>query len=179
MLGGGIHMIDLTLWITGERPVDVVAYGSDVATRATGFTGNDFVAALLRFDSGLVAKVSANFASVHPHFHRFLAYGTKATFENAPDGPDPACASGRLWTSRDPAMPPTAVDAAYLGIDKGALIPSFIVSYTCRAVSCGWHGHQLTLAVCGEGDARLQVFAREVGEVVEDFFLGHVRGEIL
>ena len=123
MLGGGIHMLDLVLWLTGQRPVEVTAYGSSLASRHTRFQGNDLVLALLRFPDGMVAKVGANFASVHPHFHRFVVYGTEATFENPPEAPS---GPARLWTSRDPARPPEPVDAAYPAIGKGVLIPSFV-----------------------------------------------------
>jgi predicted dehydrogenase len=123
MLGGGIHMVDLLLWISAQQPAEVMAYGSGLASRATSFQGNDLVLALLQFESGLVAKVGANFASVHPHFHRLLVYGTEATFDNSPETPS---ASARLWESRKPEQPPQAIEAAYPGIGKGDLIPAFI-----------------------------------------------------
>lgn len=123
MLGGGIHMVDLLLWITGQRPREVMAYASGLASRHTSFQGNDLALALLSFDSGLTAKIGANFASVHPHFHRFIVYGTEATFENTPGD---STVPGRLWTSRDPAQPPQVVDAPYPGIGKGDLIPAFV-----------------------------------------------------
>jgi len=123
VLGGGIHVVDLVLWVSGQRPVEAVAYGSGIASRGSRFKGNDLVLALLRFESGLVAKIGANFASVHPHFHRFLAYGTQGTFENSPDT---GAGSGRLWFSRDPETPPTRIDEPYPGVGKGELIPGFV-----------------------------------------------------
>ncbi len=120
MLGGGIHLIDLVLWITGERPVEAYAIANDLGSRGSGFTGNDLVLALIKFDSGLVAKIGANFASVHPHFHRFLVYGTEASFENTMSG------AARLWTSRRLEDPVEAVDAPYPGVAKGDLIPAFV-----------------------------------------------------
>lgn len=119
-LGGAIHLVDLVLWIAGERPVEVVAVASDRGSRGSGFTGNDLVMALLRFDSGLVAKVGANFASVHPHYHHVAVYGTDATFENTPSG------DARLWTSRDSQRPFEPVTAPYPGVGKGDLIPAFV-----------------------------------------------------
>jgi predicted dehydrogenase len=121
MLGGGVHMVDLLLWFTGGRVVEVTAYGNDIAGRAakSPFVGPDFTVALLRFENGLIGKVSANFGSVHPHYHRLLLYGTKATFENRL-GP------AELWTSRDANQPPTLLDIPYPGMRKGDLIPSFI-----------------------------------------------------
>jgi predicted dehydrogenase len=122
-LGGGIHMVDLVLWLTGERPREVMAYGSSLASRTTSFVGTDLVLSLLRFDSGFLAKIGANFASVHPHFHRFVLYGTRGSFDNSPEPPP---APARIWTSRDANVPPEPVLAAYPGVGKGELIPSFI-----------------------------------------------------
>src|SRR5688572_8658204 len=65
MLGGGIHIVDLILWMGGERPVEVTAFGSRLASADTTFQGTDLVLALLRFESGLLAKIGANFASVY------------------------------------------------------------------------------------------------------------------
>lgn len=120
-LGGAIHVVDLALWIANERPVEVMAYATGLATRGTSFVGNDTTMALLRFESGLIARVGANFASVHPHFHRFVVYGTQATFENRLD-PHAAW----LWRSRAPEMPPEPVPGAYPGIGKGTMIPAFV-----------------------------------------------------
>lgn len=131
MLGGGIHMVDLMLWISGERPVEAVAYGSGLGSAGTGFQGIDLVLALLRFRSGLIAKIGANFASVHPHFHRFTVYGTSATFENLPAG---VSLSARLWEGADGGSPPVAVDEAYPGVGKGDLIPAFVDAVLGRGV---------------------------------------------
>jgi len=146
MLGGGIHMIDLLLWVTGQRPREVVAYASGLASRDTSFQGNDLALALLQFESGLVAKVGANFASVHPHFHRFLVYGTEATFENVPGNPT---APARLWTSRDSMQPPQALEVAYPGVGKGDLIPAF-VDAVCGGGSPEIHEEEVftTVSVC-------------------------------
>jgi predicted dehydrogenase len=123
MLGGGIHMVDLVLWLTGESPVEVTAFGSGLASRDTKFQGNDLAVALLRFESGLLAKIGANFASVHPHHHRLFVYGTEASFANpAEDLTGPAM----LWKSRDPQAPPLPVHEAYPGVDKGDLLPAFL-----------------------------------------------------
>jgi predicted dehydrogenase len=118
-LGGAIHIIDLILWLTGERVIEVMAAGNGIASRGSQFRGNDMVSALMTFQSGLIGKISANFGSVHPHFHRLVVYGTEATFENRPD-------AGLLWRSRDPAVAPQMLTTAYPGIDKGDLIPSFV-----------------------------------------------------
>jgi predicted dehydrogenase len=122
-LGGGIHIVDLVLWLSGQRPVEVIACGSSLGSAGSEFNGTDLVVALLRFQSGLIAKVSANFASVYAHFHRFMVYGTAATFENLPEA---ISSSARLWQARDGGAPPIAIDAQYPAVSKGALIPAFV-----------------------------------------------------
>src|SRR5262245_43629 len=99
---GGIHMIDLVMWLLGERPVAVTAFGNAIATRGTQFKFNDCVAALLKFPSGAIVKVTANFGCVFPHHHNLTVYGTKATFVHDQQG-------GRIYTTRDPAAAPAQV----------------------------------------------------------------------
>jgi predicted dehydrogenase len=122
-LGGGVHLIDLILWLSAQRPVEVTAYGSGLGSAGSGFNGKDLVLALLRFESGLLAKVSANFASVYPHFHGLIVHGTHGTFENLPTE---VSSSAHLWESRDQGTPPAAVNEPYPAVSKGALIPAFV-----------------------------------------------------
>jgi predicted dehydrogenase len=131
VLGGGIHVVDLALWMCGERPHEVVAWGSKLGGAGTGFTGTDLVMAMLRFESGLMVRIGCNFASVYPHHHRFVVHGTKATFENLP----PAVSdSARLWVERDGGGPPQSIDAPYPGVAKGDLIPAFVTAVLGRGV---------------------------------------------
>jgi predicted dehydrogenase len=119
--GGAIHMIDLLMWLFGERPNAASAFGSRLATRGTGFRFNDCVAALLSFPSGLVAKVTANFACVFPHHHNLSVYGTAATFVHDRLG-------ARLYVSRDPDAEPREIEDAYAGPAKGDMLPSFVAA---------------------------------------------------
>ena len=75
ILGAGVHMIDLVVWIAGELPVHVKATGNNIATAGSRFRFNSFAVMLLTFPSGLVAKISANGACVHPHFHGLKVFG--------------------------------------------------------------------------------------------------------
>lgn len=119
--GGALHIVDLLLWLTGDRVTEVAAYGNNIASRGTRFRYNDMVVAILKFQSGLLGKVTANFACVSPHFHALALYGTKATFINGPE-------YGSLITSRDPGQPVRKITATYKGTPKGSLIHSFIES---------------------------------------------------
>lgn len=117
--GGGVHMIDLMLWLTQDEIVEVSAYGNGICTKNTQFQYNDLVAALLKFKSGAVGKMTANFGCVFPHFHPLAVYGTKATFINGRK-------TGELYHSRDPKVEPETVDTDYPGVNKGEFLFSFI-----------------------------------------------------
>jgi predicted dehydrogenase len=115
VLGGAIHLVDLLLWLTGERPESVTAVGTHIATRGTAFEPDDFVLAVLRCPSGMTWKVTANLGCVSPHFHGLRIYGTDGTFANGlPDG---------VLHTRDGS---TAVTTLYPGVHKGDLIGPFV-----------------------------------------------------
>ena len=119
VLGGAVHMVDLVLWLMQERVTSVTAMGNRIATEGSGFANFDMVAALLRFESGVIAKVSVNGGAVQPHFHALRLYGTEATFVNGRR-------QGWLYRSREPGARPETIDAAYPATDKGALFADFI-----------------------------------------------------
>ncbi|RPH73260.1 gfo/Idh/MocA family oxidoreductase, partial [bacterium] len=56
-LGGGVHMVDLILWLVGKRVTEVVAWGNRIATEGTSFRYEDYVVAMLRFEDGTLGKV--------------------------------------------------------------------------------------------------------------------------
>ncbi len=119
--GGAVHLIDLLLWLTGVRVVEVQALGNQIVTEDSSFRYKDFVVTLLKFENGLIAKISANFGCVLPHFHGLSVYGTKATFVNG----NP---NGWLYESRDREVKPTVIDAPYPGTQKGDLVGNFVDS---------------------------------------------------
>ncbi len=118
-LGGGVHMVDLVMWLTGRRVTEVHAFGNDISSKGTRFKGNDVVIAVVKFDDGSVGKLAANFGCVEPHFHRLTIYGTQATFENGRG-------AAKLYRSRDPNEKPEELSTPYPSVAKGALIPSFV-----------------------------------------------------
>ncbi len=117
--GGGIHLLDLMLWLSGERVTEVAAFGNNLASQGSGFAFPDMVAALLKFSGGLVAKLGANFGCVSPHFHELNVYGAQATFLNRPE-------AALLYTSREEAEPPQTWEAPLKPADKLGVINSFI-----------------------------------------------------
>jgi predicted dehydrogenase len=126
-LGGGIHLLDLMVWMLGSRINEVAAVGSRIAGAGTRIQFDDAVTAILKFDNGAIGTLSSNFGCVYPHFHRFIAYGTQATFENRSD-------AALLFSSRDPAIPPRRIETPYPGVHKGDLIGNFVDTILGRAV---------------------------------------------
>lgn len=125
-LGGGVHLVDLMMWMLGCRVSEVAAVGSRIAARGSRVQFDDSVSALLRFENGAIGTLSSNFGCVYPHFHRFIVYGTKATFENHRE-------AALLFTSRDPAIVPRRMEAPYPGVHKGDLIGNFVDAILGRA----------------------------------------------
>jgi predicted dehydrogenase len=119
--GGGIHLIDLLCWLHGDVVEEIFAYGNRISTQESVFRCNDLVVALLRFRKGLVAKISANFGCVAPHFHRLSIYGSEGTFQQGHFG------AGYIF-SRDPKKAPMAISDDYPGSTKGDMLPAFVKS---------------------------------------------------
>jgi predicted dehydrogenase len=144
MLGGGIHLVDLMLWLTGQRPARVAAVGNRLSTSGTAFRYDDFVAATFEFASGLVGRVTANFGSVHAHQHVVRMFGTSATFVSDDAGV-------RIHESRDPHERARALELAVTAAGKGALIPGFLDAVESRADSGAQHELDLICA-CAAAD---------------------------
>jgi predicted dehydrogenase len=119
ILGGGVHMIDLMLLLSGERPQTIRAQGNRICTQDTPFRYNDYVTAILSFPSGLIGRITANFGCVHCHHHVLRVYGTKATFLYDDAGP-------RLHVTRDPNVMANFISLPTLPAAKGDLIPAFV-----------------------------------------------------
>jgi len=121
ILGGGVHLVDLMLWLTGERPVKVLALGNRICSQGTDFRYLDNVEAMLQADNGMIGRITANFGCVHPHQHVIRVFGTKGTFIYDDQGP-------RLQMSRDPESSAMVMSLATLPATKGDLIPNFVKS---------------------------------------------------
>lgn len=117
--GGAIHIVDLLMWLTGSRIVEVAAFGNRIASRGSQFRYNDAVVAALHFENGIIGKVGVSYGCMRPHFHGLKVYGTRASFVNGhPDA--------TLYISRDPAAAPLRISDPYPARDKGALLTGFI-----------------------------------------------------
>lgn len=119
--GGGVHIADMLLWLTGDEVSEVSAYGNNIASKESCFRFNDMVVGILQFKSGMVGKVSVNYGCVYPHFHKLEIYGTEATFVNG-------IPFGSFYSSRDPGVKPAQVCDEYPGTHKGDLLQDFVSS---------------------------------------------------
>lgn len=126
--GGGVHVVDLLMWLARDRVVEVSAIGNAIASAGSGFKNFDTVIAWLKFASGAIGKLGVNFGCVFPHFHSVSLYGTEATFINGRE-----CAW--LYKSRDPEAVPVKIEALYPGVHKGELISSFVDSVLDRGAA--------------------------------------------
>ncbi len=179
-LGGAVHVVDLLLWLTGERPHRVYALGSGKGLRDStfaadsSFDGDDLRVALLEFPSGMTAKVSANYACVLPHFHRVDVFGSLGTYIHVPvrsavakDEPlEGDWSSAFVFQSRDPMEPPVAIDLPYPAVPKGTLIANFneVLLGTAK-LEINEQDVMDTLAVCLAIDASV----KEVGPTEVDY----------
>jgi len=120
-LGGGIHLIDLMHWVSGEKFTKVFAYGNTLATIGSAFSGNSLTSAIMKSSSGCTMSLTSNFGSVTPHHHKLCVYGTEATFEQSHT-------NASYFFSRDPAVEPEKVDTPYPGTQKGDLLYDFVDS---------------------------------------------------
>ena len=116
--GGGIHLVDLMRWMVGDEFTEVSAMGNGVRTRGTNYKFPDFFVALMRFQSGAIAKCATSLGAQRTHFHALNVYGSKLTFVN--DIPN-----GKLF-SGDRPQDEQSVETPYPGVQKGDLLPDFI-----------------------------------------------------
>jgi len=117
--GGAIHLIDLILWLTDKKVRKVVAMGNKTVTKHTSFSRQDLVVALLEFEDGALAKISANFGCMVPHHHKLTVYGTRGTFEQSHTG-------SAYFFSRNAGASSEEVESEYPGSSKGDMLPLFV-----------------------------------------------------
>ena len=119
MHGGGIHLIDLLLWLSNKKIHSVKAIGTNIATKHSNFKFHDCIAAQLEFDGGAIGQVVSNYPSVVPHGHKLAIYCDNGTFYHGPLG-------SSYFYSRDPKQTPEMNNENYPGVRKGDMIFSFV-----------------------------------------------------
>lgn len=118
IFGGAIHMIDLIRWLTHEEVEAVCAMGSNKTTASSGYRFDDTNVILLKFPSGILAKVLVTLVPKHPKFHALKVFGSKATFENQP--------GDAMWFKSEDPENFDFIETPYPGVEKGDLLPDFV-----------------------------------------------------
>lgn len=150
MAGGGVHLIDLMLWFTGERPSTVSAVGNRICTEGTAFRYDDFVAATFTFPTGAVGRITANFGCVHRHQHVVRTFGTQATFLYDDRGP-------RWHFTRDPAAEAAPLTLSPVPASKADLIGPFVDAILNNEdLGAETQTHLDTISICLASDHSLR-----------------------
>ncbi|MFH1453628.1 MAG: Gfo/Idh/MocA family oxidoreductase [Armatimonadota bacterium] len=121
MEGGGVHLVDLMLYLTEEKPSSVIGFGNRICTENTSFRYNDYMASTFLFTSGMIGRITANFGCVHQHQHVVRIFGTKKTFIYDDKGP-------RMYDKYDPGDEGEKINLSPLPSSKGDLVPGFVTS---------------------------------------------------
>jgi predicted dehydrogenase len=123
-LGGAIHLLDLLLQLSGQKPESVTSLGNNLCTRETVFQGTDYHSATFQFPSGLIGHIAANFGCVHPHHHFLRIYGTGGTLIYDDAG-------ARLIDSRDPQTAAETIPGTTAATPKGLIIETLPDVLSC------------------------------------------------
>ena len=86
ILGAGIHVIDLVMWLTGLRPISVYAWGNNKATEGSIFKKNSLVVMIFEFPKNILVKISANGAAIYNHFHELKIFSKEKTLIHSNSG---------------------------------------------------------------------------------------------
>ena len=77
-----IHIIDIVIWLTGLKPINVYTYGNNKPTQKTKFKKNSFALILFEFPNNILVKVTANTSAVHNHIHEIKIFSKNQTLVN-------------------------------------------------------------------------------------------------
>ncbi len=78
--GGAVHLIDIICNNLNEYPNSVYASSNKIVTKNSKFKYQDLVVSILKFKSGIISKISANFGCKTRHHHQLKFFGKDGTF---------------------------------------------------------------------------------------------------
>ena len=119
MHGGGIHILDLFEWLTGQKFKPYATLANKIVTNQTKFQPNDLILSIGKFGDGILGKISANLGSQTEHFHQLKLYGTKGTFVHD-------CGSASYFFGSEPGVIREIDNTPFPSSMKGDLLPDFI-----------------------------------------------------
>ena len=86
LLGAGIHVIDLVMWLLNKKPRSVFTVANNIATSKTRFKKNSMYLLILEFPGNIIAKITANAGGIYKHFHELKIFTKNKTFSNTLTG---------------------------------------------------------------------------------------------
>ena len=86
ILGAGIHMIDLVVWLLNRKPNTVHTFSNNIVTQNTLFKKQSMILMVFEFSNGIIAKITANSVAVHRHFHELKVFTKTKTITNTLQG---------------------------------------------------------------------------------------------
>ena len=75
ILGAGVHMLDLVIWMLNKRPISVFSSGNMLGTKNIDIKYNTFVSMIFQFSNSLIVNIGANGPCIYPHSHEISTYG--------------------------------------------------------------------------------------------------------
>ena len=73
-LGAGIHIIDLIMWLTKNKPISVYSIGNKIITKNSKFKKESLIVMIFKFPNDLIVKISANAAAIYDHYHELKIF---------------------------------------------------------------------------------------------------------
>ena len=86
ILGAGIHMIDLVMWLINSRPLCVQSFGNRIGTERSNFKKESFAYSIFEFPKKKIVKVAANASGIFDHFHELKIFEKNKTLIHSYNG---------------------------------------------------------------------------------------------
>ena len=74
------------MWILKKRPLSVITVANKIATSKTIYKKNSMALIILEFPGNIIAKITANAAAIHEHFHEIKIFTSNKTINNTLNG---------------------------------------------------------------------------------------------
>jgi predicted dehydrogenase len=122
--GGAVHLADLFLWLTGQRPERVQGMFGKMLTGGTKYRYEDLASVQYQCESGLITRLTMHAGCAHRHQHVVRVFGTKATLVSDDAGVRLTRRSGKGLTEQELEI--QSIERGQLPKSKGERIPEFV-----------------------------------------------------
>ena len=74
ILGAGIHVIDLVMWLLKSKPISVYSFGNKNGTSKGKFLKYSYVNSIFTFPNNILVKIGVNASGIYNHFHELRVF---------------------------------------------------------------------------------------------------------